>query len=120
MSHSKYKTKIKSEVLNFIDNNYNKSLDIKKFCDNLLVEIQKEFIVDPPMYMTLLEDKRSDVEVKYTLTAKTHFPIGINKTKEIRIYVGRIDEFPKGTKDERGKVIGKMKLIERLKREINV
>ena len=114
MAHSKYKTKIKSEILKYMVDNYNKSNGIKKFCDKLLIDVQKEFVKDPPVYMTILKDTRSDVEERYYLTAKTMFPVGINKTKEIRLYVGTLEEFPNGTKDVRGKIVGKRKLIERL------
>jgi hypothetical protein len=119
MSNSKYKNKIKVDVLNFMVENYDRSIEIKEFCDKVLIDTQNEFIKNPPIYMTLLKDTRSDIEIKYSLTAKTFFPISINKTKEIRIYVGRLDEYPNGTKDVRGKVLGRKLMIERLKRELN-
>ena len=104
--------KIKNELLNYMINNYNNSVEIKTFCDTMLAEVQKKFIRNPSVYLSMNKDTRN--ENRRYLTAKTLFPVGINKVKEIRIYVGTIDEYPNGTKDEQGKIVAKRKLIERL------
>jgi hypothetical protein len=106
------KMKIKNELLNYMISNYENSTDIKTFCDNMLIEVQKEYIKNPKVYMSMNKDIRN--ENRRYLTAKTAFPISINKVKEFRVYVGTIDEYPNGTKDVRGKIVGKRKLIERL------
>ena len=111
------KMKIKNELLNYMINNYNNSVEIKSFCDNMLVEVQKEFIKDPSVYLSMNKDTRN--ENRRYLTAKTLFPIGVNKVKEIRVYVGTIDDYPNGTKDIKGKFVGKRKLIEKLNEIIN-
>ena len=111
------KMKIKNELLNYMINNYNNSTDIKTFCDNMLIEVQKEYIKNPKVYLSMNKDVRQ--ENRRYLTAKTFYPITINKVKEIRVYVGTSDEYPNGTKDTKGKMVGKRKLIEKLLTMIN-
>lgn len=111
------KMKIKNELLNYMFNNYNNSVEIKNFCDSMLVEVQKEFIKNPSVYLSMNKDTRN--ENRRYLTAKTLFPIGVNKVKELRVYVGTIDEYPNGSKDEQGKIVGKRKLIEKLNELLN-
>lgn len=105
------KTKIKNELLNYMIDNYNNSTTIKTFCDNILIEVQKECAKNPSVYLSVGRDLNNE---KRYITAKTKFPIKINKTKEYRVYVGTIDEFPNGSKDVNAKAVGKRKLIGRL------
>ena len=46
--------------------------------------------------------------------SKTLFPIGINKFREYRYYVGTIADFPEGAKDKRAKLLGEQIIKEKL------
>jgi len=111
------KMKIKNELLRYMINNYNNSTDIKTFCDNMLIEVQKEYIKNPKVYLSINKDNRN--ETKRYITAKTTFPVSIDNMKEIRVYVGTIDDYPNGIKDLKGIIEGKRKIIERLNKILN-
>ena len=108
-------TKINKKLIAYILNNLSNE-DIKKYTDDLIKEMQDETKRNPKVYLAYLKDTRSDVTIKRNLTAKTVYPTGINKHKEIRIYIGREDEYP--NINQMVKDIAKTKLIERLKREV--
>lgn len=114
MENRKIAPAIKREMINFMLENYDKSLEIKQFCDKVLLDVQKEYLKNPSVYLAVLNQDGN----KY-VTAKTLFPIAINKFKEHRYYVGTLKEYPKGAKDERAKMIGekilKQKLVEKYK-----
>ncbi len=109
--------KIKREMINFMLENYDKSFEIKYFCDKLLREAQIEFIKKPSVYLAVL--KRPDnPNLKY-VTAKTLFPVAINKFKEYRYYIGTLEDFPKGAKDNRAKLLGEKIIKEKLSKKYN-
>lgn len=83
---------------------------MKEFCDKVLRETQLEYLKNPSVYLTTLTDKNGN---RY-LTAKTLFPVAVDKFKEHRYYVGTIKEYPNGVKDERGKMMGKKILKQKL------
>ena len=97
-------------MINFMLDNYDKSNDIKQFCDKVLRETQIEYLKNPSVYLAILKDESGN---RY-LTAKTLFPVAVNKFKEHRYYVGTIKEYPNGAKDERGKMMGKKILKQKL------
>ncbi len=112
MENRKIAPLIKREMINFMLDNYDKSFEVKEFCDKVLKEVQKEHLHNPSVYLAVLtQDGR-----KY-LTAKTLFPIAVNKFKEHRYYVGTLNEFPNGTKDERAKIYAKRIIKEKLEKK---
>jgi hypothetical protein len=109
MENRKIVPEIKREMINFMLENYDKSFEIKDFCNNILREVQKKHLGNPSVYLSILTQNGH----KY-ITAKTLFPIEINKFKEHRYYVGTLKEFPNGTKDERAKIYAKRIIKEKL------
>lgn len=110
MENRKIAPPIKREMINFMLENYDKSINIKEFCDKVLRETQLEYLKNPSVYLSTLTDKNGN---RY-LTAKTLFPVAVDKFKEHRYYVGTIKEYPNGVKDERGKMMGKKILKQKL------
>jgi hypothetical protein len=112
MENRKIVPLVKREMLKFMLDNYNKSIEIKNVCDNALREAQKEHLENPSVYMSVM--KRADnPNLKY-VTAKTLFPVAINKFKEYRYYVGTLSDFPLGAKDKRAKLLGEQIIKENL------
>ena len=104
--------KLKRELINYMLENYDKSIEIKEFCDKILQEQQIEFIKNPSVYIAVLK-RQDNPSLKY-VTAKTLFPIGINKFREYRYYVGTLNDFPAGAKDKRAKLLGEKIVKEKL------
>jgi hypothetical protein len=106
------KKQIKEKLLNHIIDNYNKSSEIKNFCDNVISSIQKDAINNPTVYLAKTKDIKTG---NYYLVGKTYLPLSVSEIKEIKIYVGKLKDFPKGTKDESGMLIAKRKIREKIK-----
>lgn len=99
-------------LLKLINENYHKSTDIKNIVDEVLKEQQKDFFNDPPIYLSRQIDvKRPD---NVYITAKTSYPIGLNKTKDFRVCVGRVEMFENIDEVEIRK-IAKIKILNKLK-----
>jgi hypothetical protein len=112
MENRKIAPRLKREMINFMLDNYDKSFEVKEFCDKVLKVVQKEHLHNPSVYLAVLtQDGR-----KY-LTAKTLFPIAVNKFKEHRYYVGTLKDFPNGAKDERAKIYAKRIIKEKLQKK---
>jgi hypothetical protein len=108
---------IKEKLLTYMIDNYNTSIDIKTFCDKLLFSIQKDMVNNTIVYVAKYKDKKTD---KTYLTGKAFFPVGIDKLKEIKVYVGAIDDFPNGTRDESAKLIAKRKISKKMRELIGL
>jgi len=106
---------IKEKLLTYMFDNYNTSIDIKTFCDKLLSSIQKDMVSNTIVYVAKYKDKKTD---KTYLTGKAFYPGSIDKLKEIKVYVGAIDDFPNGTRDENAKIIAKRKIAKRIEKII--
>ena len=108
--------KIKNELIAYMIDNYDKSSDIKEICDKLVLSIQKDIAKNPSVYVSKYRDIKTG---KVYLSGKAFFPIAINKQKEIKVYVGAIDEFIDGTKNINAKAIATKKVIKRMEQLIN-
>lgn len=109
------KSQIKNEIVTYMLDNYNKSTDIKTFCDKLILSIQKDIIKNPIVYVSKYKDIKTGKEY---LKAKAFLPISIDKQKELIVYVGALKDFPNGTRDESAKLIAKRKVIKRIEKLI--
>ncbi len=111
--HYQYTTKdIKKELLSYIEKNYTTNNEIKSFCDDVIKKKQLEMMSNPKVYLAKTKDIKTDI---YYLNCKLSLPIGLNKFKEIKVYVGKMSNFPNGTKDENAIRIGKNKIKEKIK-----
>jgi hypothetical protein len=101
------------EVYEFLENNQSNVPEIKKFCDEMVLKIQREIINYPIVYIS----KTTDIKTKKQyITGKTLFPISLTKRKHIRVYIGKANVFPNGIKDKSAMEIGRKKMKERLKK----
>lgn len=106
---------LKKIILKKLDENYGKDLTITKLCDDIVLEEQKQMIKNPKIYMSATKNWHKKEQV--FLMAKCNFPIGVNKTKEIRVYLGRIEQYPNGIKDTFGMLSAKRKILKKIERE---
>lgn len=100
-------------IIDKLKQSYGKNELVTKVCDDIFLEYQKEFVKNPPVYLSKTKDMKYDT---YYLNGKTYFPLNINKNVLIKVYVGKFNCFS-GTDDERGKKICKDKIIKRLQKE---
>lgn len=76
------------------------------------VEYRRFQMIDNP---TVYISKYTNKDGKSYLTARTTLPITPTKNKQIRVYVGKLEDFKEGVRDDRAKLIGKEKVRKRLK-----
>jgi len=82
--------------------------------DDANLEMQQEWIIaEPQVYVARTIDKKTD---KAYFTAKTFWPLKNGKKKEIKIYLGRAEDFGNETLDIRAREIAKRKMSETLRR----
>ena len=111
--HYKYTTKdIKKELLSYIEKNYTTNNEIKSFCDDVIRKKQTEMLLDPKIYISKTKDIITHL---HYLVCRVHIPISINEKKIIKVYIGRFQDFPNGTKDENAIRIGKNRIKEKIK-----
>ena len=106
---------IKEMLLTYMFDNYDKSIDIKTFCDKFILSIQKDIIKNPIVYVSKYKDIKTGKEY---LKAKSFLPISIDKQKELIVYIGALKDFPNGTRDESAKLVAKRKVIKRIEKLI--
>ncbi len=72
-----------------------KSREVIEGVEAKMVKYQQAFTLEyPPVYLAMLKDSRPNSE-SYYLTAKTFWPMVGGKKKEIRIYMGTKEKYPK-------------------------
>jgi hypothetical protein len=105
------KQDITNEIYQFMNDNYNTIDEVKKFCDEVVRKKQHEMLSNPKVYVAKTKDPKTNI---YYLNCKLFFPIGISKTKEVKVYIGKLSDFPKGCNDTSAKRIGKEKMRKKL------
>lgn len=108
---------IKDELINFLIEVSKTNDEIKKHCDDIIKKKQHEMMLNPKVYIAKTKDPKTDL---YYLNCKLFLPIGINKTKEVKVYIGKMSDFPKGTNDPIAKKLGTQKMREKLKEMVQV
>lgn len=73
--------------------------EIRDIEEKMVQYLQLDIIRDPSVYVAILKDTRNPEHEN--ITAKTFWPIVGGTTKEIRIYIGRVSDYPH---IERGKL----------------
>ena len=78
------------------------------------IDYQQEWIIaEPTVYVARTKDKKNDHEY---FTAKTFWPTKDGKRKEVKIYLGKAEEFGKDTMSVRAREYAKNKMSETLRR----
>lgn len=76
--------------------------------EELLSDQQElKFRMDPPVYLTKFKERTGI----YSIIARTNWPLRNGKRKSISVYVGKFDEFAKGTNDPGAMKIAREKMI---------
>ncbi len=109
------KSIFQKEVFKFVTDNKEKIPEIKKFYDDVLLKIQMEIYSNPKIFMTSHKNGTG----KTYVYGKTELPITFTKVKYLRVYVGVLDDFPKGRLDKLAKNIATKKMKEKLMKHIN-
>lgn len=104
---------IKDELINFLIDTCKTNEEIKKHCDDIIRKKQHEMMLNPKVYIAKTKDPKTDL---YYLNCKIFLPIGINKTKEVKVYIGKMSDYPNGCNDVNAKRIGEQKMREKLKK----
>jgi hypothetical protein len=106
------KSEITKELMECLINNYTTNNDIKTFCDEVIKKKQNEIMLNPKVYIAKTKDPKTDI---YYLNCKLFLPIGINKTKEVKVYIGKMSDYPNGCQDVNAKKVGVEKMKEKLR-----
>ena len=106
------KCEITKGMLQYMKDNYHTNEEIKNYCDDLVKREREKLILNPKVYMVRTPDKNGN----YYINARIFIPITIHKTKELRVYVGKVKDFVNGHNDKLAKKIGEDNMRLRLKK----
>ena len=112
-----YQSTISKDLYQYMKDNYQTSGEVKKICDEVVRKKQIEVTRHPRVYIAKTKDPKTDL---YYLNCKVFFPISISEKKEVKVYIGKMSDFPNGTKDLLAKKIGTQKMREKLKEMVQV
>ena len=101
------------EVLRLIEKQKQLLLDIES---GSLDFAQELIIQNPPVYVARTKDTKTEIEY---FTAKTYWPLSGGERKEIKVYVGKADDYGGDTLNERAKQDAIKKMQETLRRRKN-
>lgn len=108
-----YQSTISKDLFQYMKDNYHTMDEVKKICDDIIKKKQHEMMLNPRVYIAKTKDPKTDL---YYLNCKVFFPFSISEKKEVKVYIGKMSDFPKGTKDPNAQKIGKQKMREKLKK----
>lgn len=78
------------------------------------LDVKQEWIIEEPsVYVARTRDTKTDLEY---FTAKTFWPLKNGKTKEIKVYLGKAEDFGNDTMSIRARETAKKKMSETLRR----
>jgi hypothetical protein len=112
-----YRSTISKDLYQFMKDNYHTMDEVKKICDEIVRKKQIEVARHPRVYISKTKDPKTDL---YYLNCKIFFPISISEKKEVKVYIGKLSDFPNGTKDLIAKKIGTQKMRTKLKEMVQV
>ena len=95
-------------------------LDEKKEIFSQLDELVKDFeqhqvLINPTIHVARTKDKKTEIEY---FTAKTFFPLTGRKRKEVKIHLGRADNYNYDTQNKRAKRDAVVKMRQTISRRI--
>ena len=103
---------IKEELINLLIESCKTDVELKKRCDEIIREKQIKIMLNPKVYVAKTKDVKND---RYYLNCKLFLPIGINQSKELKVYIGKLSDFPNGTKDVDAYKLGQDMMRKRIK-----
>lgn len=98
------------EVLEVLWKNKEALIEVEQ---KMLNYLQEMIIYKPKVYVARTKDKKTDIEY---FTAKTLWPLEGGRKKEIKIYLGKAEEFNNDTQDKGAKLLAERKMKETLRR----
>lgn len=102
------KKEFKKELIAHIKNVSATSKELRDSLDEFIKIQQMKSMDNMHIIVSVSHNYRNDA--KY-YAAKTFFPIGIDEEKEFRVYIGKLELFKDGAKDEELLRIAKRKLL---------
>ena len=117
MEKELYQSTISKDLYRYMKENYQTIGEVKKICDEIVRKKQIEVTRHPRVYVAKTKDPKTDL---YYLNCKVFFPISISERKEVKVYIGKMSDFPNGTKDLLAKKIGTQKMKEKLKEMVQM
>lgn len=94
----------------------NENKDVFNGLDDLITEYeQHKTLLDPTIHIGRTKDSRTKIPY---FTAKTFFPLIRGRRKEIKIHLGRAENYDFDTKSEVAKTEAKVKMIQTIARRI--
>lgn len=108
-------TKIKNDLIDFLIEKSKTSDEVKKYCDEFVKKKQHELMLNPKINILKTIKESSG---KHYLNVRLFLPISLNETKDLRGYIGPMDNFPNGTKDKRAIKIGEDIMRKKIKQFI--
>ena len=95
-------------------------LDEKKEVFSQLDELVKDFeqhqvLMNPTIHVARTKDKKTEIEY---FTAKTFFPLTGGKRKEVKIHLGRADNYNYDTQNKQAKIDAIIKMRQTISRRI--
>lgn len=90
--------------------------EINEIEDAMLEFVQFQIVQDPQVTIARTKDVKTDIEY---FTAKTFFPLKGGKKKEVKIYVGKAQEYGNDTKDKHALNVAYVKMKSTLRRRLD-
>jgi len=90
--------------------------EINEIEDAMLEFVQFQIVQDPQVTIARTKDVKTDIEY---FTAKTFFPLKGGKKKEVKIYVGKAQEYGNDTKDKLALNVAYVKMKSTLRRRLD-
>ena len=103
---------IKNELLKVLVESYKTNEEIKKHCDEVIKKKQNEMMLNPVINIQKWKSPEND---NYYLYSRSRIPIGVEKYKTLKGYIGKLSDFPNGTKDVDAYKIGQDVMRKRIK-----
>jgi hypothetical protein len=95
---------IRKKILALLKQNKKVFLELE---DLMLLYTQHAIAKHPTVYIARTKDVKTDIEY---FTAKTFWPLKGGKKKEIKIYLGRADDFKNDTRSKEAKNMAQIKM----------
>lgn len=112
ISDSQEILKIRQEVVNAIKKN---KMALDEIQNAILKFEQSLVLFQPQIYVARTKDIKTEIEY---FTAKTFWPLPDGKKKEVKIYLGKAEEFNNDTKSKKAKDIAVVKMRQTIARRM--
>lgn len=90
-------------------------VELEELEEKMLDFVQFQVLNNPPVYIARTRDIKTDKEY---FTGKTFFPVKGGKKKEVKIYVGKAEDFNNDTRNKNALNIARIKMRDTLMRRL--